>query len=539
MSFRFLSRNRLSFVLLGFCAVTSVIAQDATPDTSYVEGRDYIIVNSTSSSGTQAASAVVQTSKDSYTSTFRIYDTIVAGFSLPEERSSNALSRIQSQYNWYAKNPEYMQRVWTRAQPYMHYVKTELQKRNMPMELALLPIVESAFDPFAYSHGRASGMWQFIPGTAKMYKVKQNWWYDGRRDVIDSTQAALNYLESLHRMFDGNWLHAIAAYNSGPGNVRKGIRRNKKKNKPTDFWSLRLPKETEAYVPKLIALKRLFNERKFYHQLPEISDQAHFAVVETGSQIDLAMAAKLSGTDLDTIYKLNPGFNRWATAPKGPHRLLVPKNNASQFQNALNTLPESERIQVSRYKIKNGDVLGKIAKQHGITISAIKELNDLNSNSIRAGKFLLIPKASTDISAYTKTQDARLSTIKNRKRSGTKQIHAVKNGESFWTIAKKYGVTTRQLAAWNGMAPKDTLRVGQNLVIWKKDSRSASANASPSTTRKIYYKVRKGDSLSRIASKFKVRTAQVKAWNQGKLAKYLQPGQTLVLHVDVLKQSGG
>jgi len=456
--------SQIKLFLTSIFLSSLLFAQDSLIDTSYIEGRDYIIVNSGSANSTTSS-----THSDSMTlssvSSSRIYDLIVSDFALPEQRSANALKRIQSQYNWYAKNPQYMQRVWERATPYIYYVKSELAKRNMPMELALLPIVESAFDPFAYSHGRASGMWQFIPGTANMFKVKQNWWYDGRRDIIDSTQAALDYLEQLHRMFDGNWLHAIASYNSGPGNVRKGIRRNKKKDKATDFWALSLPKETEAYVPKLIALKKLFAERKFYNQLPHIPNQAYFKVVETGSQIDLAMAAKLANTDLDTIYKLNPGFNRWATAPKGPHRLLIPIQKAYDFDAALKDLPDNERIQVSRYKIKNGDVLGKIAKQHGITVSAIKELNNITSNNIRAGKFLLIPKASTDISAYSKSQDARLATIKNRKRSGTKTTHTVRNGESFWTIAKKYGVTTRQVAAWNGMAPRDTLRVGQNLVI--------------------------------------------------------------------------
>lgn len=535
-----MSRKRLTLLLLSFFSVTAIFAQNlkssSTLDTSYIEGRDYILIDSSNNSVTHNSSA---SSLSNINYSGRIYDSIVSGFKLPEQLSANAQKRIQSQYNWYAKNPQYMQRVWARAEPYLYYVKSELNKRGMPLELALLPIVESAFDPFAYSHGRASGMWQFIPGTAKMYKVKQNWWYDGRRDIIDSTQAALDYLESLNKQFNGNWLHAIAAYNSGPGNVRKGIRRNKKKDMATDFWSLRLPKETEAYVPKLIALKKLFFERKFYQQLPPIKDTTYFASVDTGSQIDLATAANLAGIDLDTMYKLNPGFNRWATAPKGPHRLIVPIANADTFKTAMLNLPDSQRIQVSRYQIKQGDVLGNIAKKHGITVSAIKELNNLRSNNIRAGKFLLIPKASTDISSYTKTQDARLASLQNRNRSGTKRTHIVSNGESFWTIAKKYGVTTRQVAAWNGMAPKDTLRVGQKLVIWAKGKGTASANTATGSTRKIYYKVRKGDSLSHIAAKFRVATSQVKAWNQGKLSKYLKPGQTLVLHVDVLKQSGG
>ena len=165
--------------------------------------------------------------------------------------------RTEAEQNWFVRNPEYLERVFTRAQRYLPYIVAELERRDLPLELALLPIVESAYDPFAYSHGRAAGLWQMIPGTATRFGVQQNWWYDGRRDVVDSTRAALDYLEYLYEFKDGDWLNAIASYNSGEGNVRRAVQRNTRANKPTDFWNLRLSRETSMYVPKLMALVEL------------------------------------------------------------------------------------------------------------------------------------------------------------------------------------------------------------------------------------------------------------------------------------------
>ncbi|NNJ73367.1 MAG: transglycosylase SLT domain-containing protein, partial [Enterobacterales bacterium] len=228
--------------------------------------------------------------------------------------------RVRMQRDWYAKHQKYLDRVIDRAQPFLYLIVEEIEARNMPMELALLPIVESAFDPFAYSHGRASGMWQFIPGTAKRFGLEQNWWYDGRRDVYASTLAALDYLEYLHKHFKGNWLHALAAYNSGEGNVGRAIRNNKKRKKPTDFWNLRLPKETKAYVPKLLALSDLLKrDAEFALNWKPLPDSQAVKKVDIGSQLDLALAAELSDMTVEQIYRLNPGFNRWSTPPKGPH----------------------------------------------------------------------------------------------------------------------------------------------------------------------------------------------------------------------------
>ncbi|MED5324821.1 MAG: transglycosylase SLT domain-containing protein, partial [Pseudomonadota bacterium] len=209
-----------------------------------------------------------------------VWERASANFALPIPDDK----RISAQRKWYLKHPEYMARVVKRAKPFLYYITEEIEKRDMPMELVLLPIVESAFDPFAYSHGRAAGMWQFIPGTGKRFGMQQNWWYDGRRDVVASTQGALDYLTYLNEMFDGNWLHALAAYNSGEGRVQRAIKANKRAGKPTDFWNLNLPKETRAYVPKLLALADILkNKDEYAYAWPEVENVAVIEVVDIGS----------------------------------------------------------------------------------------------------------------------------------------------------------------------------------------------------------------------------------------------------------------
>lgn len=449
--------------------------------------------------------------------------------------------RIKAEKKWFSSHPKYMSRVLTRAQTYMPYIVSELENREMPLELALLPIVESAYDPFAYSHGRAAGLWQMIPGTAKRFGIKQNWWYDGRRDVIDSTKAALDYLEYLYKFNNYNWLNAIASYNAGEGKIRRAIKNNKRLNKPIDFWNLKLNKETSMYVPKLLALVEIIaNPEKFNLNLPKIKSEQQFKVIDIGGQLDLALAAELADLNIDTIYQYNPGYNRWSTDPSGPHDLVLPINAVSTFISELKKVPNSERVRWRRHKVKSGETISQIAEKYNTTIASIRTSNDLRNNTIRANHYLIIPVSKKPLSAYSKSAELRLEKIQNRIRPGYRFEHIVKSGESFWSISEKYQVSIRQLSAWNGMAPKDTLLVGKKLVIWANDSsksRASPKDAIGNTIRKLQYTVRNGDSLYLIAKKFRVNIDEIARWNRLNKNKYLQPGQKLTVFVDIALQS--
>lgn len=460
-----------------------------------------------------------------------ILERIRAGFALPQAEHR----AIERQIRQYAAHPAYMRRVFTRALPYLHHIVEQIEARGMPMEFALLPVVESAYDPFAYSHGRAAGLWQFIPGTGLIYELKQNWWYDGRRDVVASTRAALDYLEDLHEHFEGDWFLAIAAYNSGQGNVAKAISRNTRNGQPTEFWHLRLPRETRAYVPKLLAMRELIgNPQRHGLELPSLPDRPYFAEVATHSQIDLAVAADLAGLDVEALYALNPGFNRWATDPAGPHQLLVPVANQPRLEAGLRALPKYERLQWNRYSVRSGDTLSVIADRFGTTVAALKKVNRLSGSTIRVGQHLMIPKASKTPESYTLSAASRLKRTQDQERSGSKSSYTVIPGDTLWDIAMAHGISTRRLAQWNGMAPTDTLSIGTKLVLWS-ESPSTSANR----IRRINYVVRRGDSLSRISSRFNVSLNQIKRWNAHiAKQKYLQPGQRLVMYVDSTNQSG-
>ena len=442
--------------------------------------------------------------------------------------------RIQAQLNWYKRHQGYLNRVTKRAERYMYFIMEQIEVRDMPGEMALLPIVESAFDPFAYSHGRASGVWQFIPSTGRIYGLKQDWWYDGRRDIRRSTIAALKFLRGLAREFDGDWMLALAAYNSGAGTVRKAIRKNKRKGKPTDFWSLSLPKETRAYAPKLLALAKLVqNPAQYGVSLPKMDDKPYFAVIDTKSQMDLSQAAQMAEVELEEIYKLNPQFNQWATSPNGPHELLIPFSQKEIMESNLAALPISQRIKWQRYKVKSGDSLISIAKKFRTTPQALKQVNPIQGDLLRLGDMLLIPTAFKNASSYTYSAGNRLSK-KQARSSGPKNsrkiTHKVLPGDSFWSLSKQHKVPVKSIARWNGMAPKDPLKPGQKLIIWSKAN---TIKTDREVIRKVRYRVRNGDSLHRIANKFNVRVKDIKRWNQIGKKKYLQPGEELILYVDV------
>lgn len=465
-----------------------------------------------------------------------LWERIRQGFALDHHIDKR---RVQSELNWFIRHPEYLDRVATRATRYMHHIVTEIESRGLPMELALLPIVESAFDPFAYSHGRASGLWQFIPSTGRLYGLKIDQWYDGRRDVTAATNAALNYLTDSHKSLNNDWLLSLAAYNSGEGNVRYSMRKNTRAGKPLDFFSLGLLRETRAYVPRLLAISALIaNPEKYGITLKPIPNQPYFKQMEIESQMDLAIAADLADISIEELYLLNPAFNKWATHPKGPHQLLIPAASAEQFKTALAALPANQKLRWRTHKIKPGESLGVIASRYQSSVATIREANNIRGNTIIAGQQLLVPMAAAQQRNYELSEGERLKTTHKiaKRKTGVEPVkYIVKPGDSLWELSRKFSVSTRVLAKWNGMAPTDTLYPGRELMIFGGEAtQMAALPDSRGVIRKVNYRVRRGESLSKIASKFNTSVSQIKKWNSKVGSqKYIQPGDRLTLYVDV------
>ncbi|MEX2488243.1 MAG: LysM peptidoglycan-binding domain-containing protein [Pseudomonadales bacterium] len=469
-------------------------------------------------------------------STVDIWDRIRRGFNLEHHLDRPS---VQAELNWYKRHPAYLDRVAARARRHLFHIVEAIEERDLPMEVGLLPIVESAFDPFAYSHGRAAGLWQFIPGTARHYDLQINWWYDGRRDVPEATRAALDYLAHLHQLLDDNWLLALAAYNAGQGNVRQAMKANSRAGKPTDFWSLNLLPETRVYVPRLLAISALVADpQKYGIQLTSLPNTPYWEAVDIGSQLDLAKAASLAEISVEELYLLNPAFNQWSTRPNGPHRLLVPREKAASFRDRLKSLSADERVAWRRHTVRPGESLGVLARRHQTSIAAIKTANNLRSNLIRAGDALLIPVASHDRDTYSHSKEERLARTREyvEDKKGVAPVnYTVRPGDSFWEIARRFGVEVRSLAKWNGMAPTDILSPGTKLTVFSTSaSRVSEAPQNSEVIRKVSYRVRRGESLSLIASKFNLSVASIRQWNDDLAQrKYIHPGDQLTLFVDV------
>lgn len=466
-----------------------------------------------------------------------LWDRLRIGFEFSDIHVDNkkAEKRINYHRQRLLKTPTLIKRVTDNAAPYFYYILSQLEQNNLPLEIAILPIIESHFDAFAYSPSRASGLWQFIPSTGKRFGLNQDWWHDERRDTIAATGAAIQYLLYLNKMFDGDWLLAMASYNAGQGTVLKAIKKNRKLGKPTDYWSLDLPKETQHYIPKLLAWRDIIKEPTHYNiNFHPIPDEPTFEIVDIGSQIDLAQVADLAQVDIDTIYQLNPAYNRWATDPSPPHDLLIPVEKVATLKKELTNLPAQERIAWRKYIIKRNDSLSKIAVKYNSSVDLIAKINGIKNGRIVSGKALMIPSASKNAKYYIKSAEQRLAKRQERppSKEANKITHRVKTGESLWSIAKKYKVKTTSLARWNNMAPKDTLSVNRSLTIWTKTTKNLNNQATiKNETRKLFYKVKKGDSLDAIANRFKVTTNDIKTWNKDAQKKYIQPGQLLTLYV--------
>jgi membrane-bound lytic murein transglycosylase D len=449
-----------------------------------------------------------------------VWERLVHTFALPE-CSEQQISRDWAA--WYADRPEYMARVLRRAQPWIHFIAEELERRGMPGELALLPIVESAYDPFAYSSGRAMGAWQFISSTGLSYGLKQNWWYDGRRDVWASTHAALDYLDDLQRKFDGDWLLALAGYNSGENRVERMVKRNLANGKPGDFWNIRLPRETRGYVPKLLGLTCLFRDpAKYEFELPPTPDKPVVAAVDPGVQADLVLVSQISEVPIDVVFSLNPGFNRWATSPDGPHQIVLPLEGARKFKQRLQDIDPMSLMKWDQVTVQRGDSLSRLAEVHHVPVSVIRTANELDGDLIRTGQKLRLPRdEQLLIDPLYATAANELQRLQAGLIAADRMTYKVRRGDSLSVIARRYRVSVRDLQAWNKISDPHALQPGQTLVMFRSPAPAARSSGT------VRHTVQSGDSLWGIARKYKVRLNDLLRWNGLQQDTIIRPGQSL------------
>jgi membrane-bound lytic murein transglycosylase D len=430
--------------------------------------------------------------------------------------------------DWYAANGDYMRRVLNRAEPWLHFIADEIERRDLPGELALLPIVESAFDPFAYSHGRAAGPWQFLTGTARDFGVVITDAYDGRRDFVAATGAALDYLDYLHGLFDGDWALAVAAYNAGQGRVGRAIRRNRARGLGTEWHELRLPRETRAYVPKVKALGCLFRQpARYAFVLPTLPDRPQVARLPIEPPVDLVRVALASGVDAAELVTLNAGLNTHYVPPDGPDYLLVSVAHAERVARVLEAMPAPPPLRAERIRVRRGDSLSVLARRHGTTVDALKQANGLSGDRLIAGQMLDLPgrysPADGDAEPAYRRAYRELAALQQQLLPTDRFIHRVRSGESLWLIARRYGVGVRDLQAMNGMGGSTLIRPGQRLVI------ETDRGVRPPASGPERYVVRRGDSLWIISRRQRVGLEELMRWNGLDADSVLRPGQELVI----------
>ena len=407
-----------------------------------------------------------------------LWERIRRGFAIQDLDSKLVNDKVAQ----YKAQPEYLQRVFNRSRLYLYHIVDELEKRGMPTEIALLPMVESAFNPMAYSRAHASGLWQFIPGTGKRYDLDQNWWYDGRRDIVDSTAAALEYLTRLYEMH-GDWQLALASYNWGENAVARAIAKNKAAGLPTDYAHLKMPAETRHYIPKLQALKNIIRDPKgFGIDLGPLPNQPYFATFDEALDIDVMLAAKLAEMPVEEFIALNPGFSRPIIRAANAPRIVLPADKIDLFRENLEKHDKS-LVSWKTYHPKKGDTLESIAKKHGLSLAQLKEVNGIAARSRTVPPLLVVPVNLADAREVRKMPIMYAPPIPMRTR---RVYHTVRTGDTMYSISRRYGVAVEDLQRWNGT---DKIRPGQKLAVEVRAStRKAKGKPKAPPKGKVYKK---------------------------------------------------
>ncbi len=403
------------------------------------------------------------------------------GFAMPD--LDDAL--VSKWEQWYVSRPDYVARMIDRSRRYLYYIVVEVEERRMPLEIALLPMVESAFNPNAVSVARASGIWQFMPATGNHYGLKQNFWFDSRRDVVAATEGALTYLQKLHGDFN-DWQLALAGYNWGEGNVARAVARNQNLHLPADYANLKMPDETRNYLPKLQALKNIVSDpEKFGVDLTDIPDAPYFAVVKMDRKIDVKIAAQLAEMPVDEFLYLNPQHNRPVIAGADEFAILLPIDKAEVFAAKLE-LADQPLVSWQAYRMRSGETLAQVAAKFGLEQEALRAVNGIGAKAkVPAGHTLLVPTQGPSEAAGVTLSQAVFTTVPQ----GRTFYYRVKRGETLGGIASRYGVSPADLKRWNGLG-QSSLSAGQTLRITSdsapstgKAKRAASARPKSATSK--------------------------------------------------------
>ncbi len=455
---------------------------------------------------------------------------IRAGFALPPLDTP----LVQENEAWYAERPEYVARMLERSKRYLFYIVEEVERRGMPTEIALLPMIESAFNPQAYSRAKAAGIWQFMPATGRTFGLQQNWWVDQRRDVLAATNAALDYLQKLYGQF-GDWHLALAAYNWGEGNLARAIARNQAQGLPTDYLSLRLPAETAHYVPRLLAVRHLIERpQDFSARLGPLPNTPYFAQITLTRHIDVALAARLAEIPLSEFLSLNPHYNRPVIHADTATTLLLPVDKAEVFARNL----EGHRqplVSWRPYQGRTGERLATIAQRYGISLDRLKEVNGIEPRTRRLahGQLLLVPGAAHD-AAFARTRaDAPASAPVAKAQVAS---YRVRPGDTLADIARRHGVSVADLRSWNRLASA-RLTPNQKLVVASPaaapvrlaQAGRVGAGKAAKPPRKTQYRVRRGDTLFGIAQRFDVEVEDLRRWNKLSPNSRIRPGDTVTI----------
>lgn len=489
-----------------------------------------------------------------YRNAENLWDTLREQFKLPHLENHPA---VQEKISWYLGNQEILLRAASRAAPYLYFILQEINKKQLPAEMVLIPIIESGYNPFAISNMGASGLWQMMPDTASGLGIQQDSLYDGRRDIITSTRAALNHLMYLQNFFDGNWLLALAAYNTGEGNVLTAIKRNIRQGKRTDFWSLSLAQQTKDYVPSLLALAAIISHpEKYQLYLPPVRNAPYLAQIDIGKQINLKYAAALAGINVRKIMQLNPGFNQYLTAKKGPFKLILPIENVIQFSQNFSQSSLSPKFNWFRYKVRPNDTLLTVSAKFNVEVDEIRKFNQIKQDQLKVGAILLIPDPINEISekilkrhiAIVRKGNRTLTANNLAKTKSSYKNIAVKNlpqvpktyhlqpGDTVYmirktdtviSIANKFHISPEQLILINSLT-KNNFSPGKQIIIpthKTKLERVENKFLRPSDTIHI---ISKGDTFKQLAEKYHTSEAKIRLLNL-MTNRELKEGERLVI----------